>query len=176
MIYGVLLSLGLLAAFLMGRWYGRDIGYAEGREAERKSIRWGPPSGVEHRWYWEYAELGTRMIHLAGVIADQSEFIRKLKGRVDHKVLCLTHGEQNGVVRCPACQLDRESRVSVLEGSLRAVEHFGFLSELGGSEVRCFFCDALVPETDAPVEHHADCVFVAAQAALAGKAPEKEQS
>ena len=107
MIYGVLLSLGLGAAFLWGKWYGQDIGYRDGREAERKTICWGPPSDVEARWYWEYSALGGKMIQLGGVIADQAKFIERLKRDVNHEVHCLKHGEVQGVLRCPQCEIEK---------------------------------------------------------------------
>ena len=107
MIYGVLLSLGLLAAFLIGKWYGRDVGYLEGRNAERKSTAWGPTSEQENVWRLMYAGLGTDAIALVHVLSDQASFIRKLKEKLDGKGQCLKHGDVLMVARCPQCELEK---------------------------------------------------------------------
>ena len=107
MIYGVLLSLGLLAAFLLGKWYGRDVGYLEGRHAERKSTAWGPTSEQENVWRMMYAGLGTDALALVHVVADQAARIRGMGRRIEGKIDCWKHGEVVMVPRCPQCELEK---------------------------------------------------------------------
>jgi len=106
-IYGVLLSLGLLAAFLLGKWYGRDTGYLEGRNAERKSVPWGPSSEQETVWRMMYATLGTDTLELVHVVADQASRIRGMQRRLTGKIDCWKHGQVVMVPRCPQCELEK---------------------------------------------------------------------